>query len=457
VAATNGTLKGEPLQFPDIRTDLGLTLVDTLHLVCRWDYTAKELRNYDLKSVAKHFGVDEPNRPVLTHEQILVSCHNNSETFDAYLTADLTECLRVFLWLIPPYHAISQMTGLPLGDICIKSTAWVWNKILERHYGRDYNPKPDRKRKYVGGLVVARKGLFYPCCKIDIASLYPTIMLAYRIHSRKDEDQYALKWLKTLTIERLKLKTKAKQGNRDADAKQQAMKVLINSLYGFYGTDGYGFNDMEAAERVTTIGRKILIAIISAIEDAGGVVVEADTDGVIVKTNDPNHIIEAIELSIPKPFKVELEWKDATVYVCGKKNYIVLNSDGQIVEVKGSALRGRDKEAIYTKFIPTYLLTYAINGKDAANEFATRVRNEIASGSGWKWVVKTHRVGKNDKFLVNAGFKVGELATYAYKDRKRKLVATDPKQGYDVGSYLKQFDEILREIMEVISGGSDGV
>jgi len=187
VAATNGTLKGEPLQFPDIRTDLGLTLVDTLHLVCRWDYTAKELRHYDLKSVAEHFGVNEPNRPILSPDQIVEAYRNDPKIFDRYLTADVLECFHVFIKLFPPYWHIAQMTRLPVSDVCVKSTAWVWEQILERHYGK--SAMADDKRDYIGGLVVAREGLFSPCFKIDVASLYPTIMLSYRIHSRKDTDQ----------------------------------------------------------------------------------------------------------------------------------------------------------------------------------------------------------------------------------------------------------------------------
>jgi uncharacterized protein YprB with RNaseH-like and TPR domain len=62
VAATEGTLKGDPLDFPIIVVDrdLPITLIDAQHLVCRWDYTAKQLRHYDLKSVAAYFGVNQP-------------------------------------------------------------------------------------------------------------------------------------------------------------------------------------------------------------------------------------------------------------------------------------------------------------------------------------------------------------------------------------------------------------
>jgi DNA polymerase III epsilon subunit-like protein len=68
VAATDGTLKGDLLDYYAIVVDrdLPIRIVDTQHLVCKWDYTAKQLRNYDLKSVAAHFGFNQPNRPILS-------------------------------------------------------------------------------------------------------------------------------------------------------------------------------------------------------------------------------------------------------------------------------------------------------------------------------------------------------------------------------------------------------
>jgi len=52
-------------------------------------------------------------------------------------------------------------------------------------------------------------------------------------------------------------------------------------------------------------------------------------------------------------------------------------------------------------------------------------------------------VGKGDKFLIDAGFKVGETATYAYKDKKRKIVSVSAEDGYDVDYYTKQFKAVV--------------
>jgi len=449
VAATEGTLRGDPLDYPAIATDLPIKVIDTLHLVCRWDYTAKALRNYDLKSVAAYFNVNQPDRPILSPDQIRHAFQHDPKTFEAYLMADLRETYALFETHIKPYAGVAALTKLPIDQVATRSTAWVWEQILERHYKEI--PQPDEKRKYEGGLVVSRKGLWFPCLKVDIASLYPTIMLAYRIHSRKDTDQIALRWLKTLTRQRLELKAKAKAGDANAQILQEAMKILLNSLYGFYGTGGYGFNDMGAAAKVTEVGRKVLTLMIEAVEDAGGLVVEADTDGLIIchANADPQQILNAITAAIPPVFKVEVEWQEAVCFVSDDKSYIVLPKEGDPI-IKGSKWRGRDKEAYLTQAIPTFVRLWALEGKDAALAFALQTLNEIRTGQGWRWVVRSHRVGKGDKFLIDAGFKVGEIATYAYKDRKRKIVAKSETEGYDCGYYAKEFSDLVKEVIEAI-------
>jgi DNA polymerase elongation subunit (family B) len=333
------------------------------------------------------------------------------------------------------------------------STGWVWEKILEDHYNN--KPEPDPKKDYEGGLVWARTGLFRNCAKIDVASLYPTIMLAFRVHSRKDHEQVMLRWLKTLREERLKLKDRAKAGDKMADAMQSAMKVLINSAYGFMGAGNYGFNDMEAAEKVTAYGRKILTLMAATIEDCGGLIVECDTDGIIFQHENPDEVKKAVQNALPEPFQVELEWAHMAVFVEGKKNYTVVDpATGNIVEVKGGNLRGRDKERFKTEFKQNYIVKAIVEGLPAADHYAQQVREIIASGleEGWEWVKRTHKVGNNDKFLTKAGFSVGEQATYAYRSHKDKNISKEPSDGYDVDYYLKEFEKELRKLKKLIAG-----
>src|SRR5260370_38940425 len=64
-----------------------------------------------------------------------------------------------------------------------------------------------------------------------------------------------------------------------ADGLQTAFKILINSFYGFLGTNGLHFNDPNAAGRVTDAGREVMARIVDELRTAGATVIEADTDG----------------------------------------------------------------------------------------------------------------------------------------------------------------------------------
>src|SRR2546430_17608341 len=65
------------------------------------------------------------------------------------------------------------------------------------------------------------------------------------------------------------------------DAQQSSYKILINSFYGQLGFRHALFSDFEAADRVATTGQAILRQIMAAIRQAGGTVIEVDTDGVL--------------------------------------------------------------------------------------------------------------------------------------------------------------------------------
>jgi DNA polymerase elongation subunit (family B) len=445
--------------YKSVVSKLPILLIDTQHLVIRNDMFEKVLLDYRLKSVAEHFGVNIPNRPILTHKEIVHDFYHNRPKFDAYLLADLRETYNLFDLLIKSYAGIASYARLDLEDIARKQgRGWIWEQHYERYYGE--KPQADKPRKFVGGLVVSRKGLWRNCAKFDIASLYPTIILAYRIHSRKDPDQIGLRYLKTYTKERLLLKLLAKEtGDKIAKIKQESMKVLVNSHFGFFGST-YPFNDIDAAEKVTKTGRKILTCMIAAIEDTGGIVVEADTDGIIVscQDKDPQKIWQAISAAIPPVFKVEMEWQGMTVFVSEDKNYIVLDANGDIVTVKGSKWRGRDKPAFQTKAIPEFVRIWASQGKEVALDYAKQVLAEIRSGQGWHWVVRTHRVGKGDKSLFKARFKVGEIATYAYKlkTNRHSEIAKSPEEGYDSDYYAKEFSKLVVEVIEAIDPAQIG-
>jgi hypothetical protein len=107
---------------------------------------------------------------------------------------------------------------------------------------------------------------------------------------------------------------------------------------------------MTAAEKVTEIGRKVLTCMIAAIEDVGGIVVEADTDGIIVcyRNTDPQAILQAVTAAIPKSSRLRWSGRKRLSSSATTKTMSCLTPMA-IVTVKGSKWRGRDKEAYQRK------------------------------------------------------------------------------------------------------------
>jgi hypothetical protein len=447
VSGTAGVLGKEPISFPRVlKRPVGLPIVDVFGLVVRLQNQTRTLGpRLDLKSVASALGVAEIGRPHLPHERIP---EVPDDVLREYLRGDLFETLRLFELLATPHLMIAKITKLPLEDVVIRGAPWCWEALLERHYG--YRPEPDPKEKYEGGLVLCRPGLYRLCIKLDVNSLYPHIMLAYDIRSRKDPEGHMLAWLRSLLEERLRIKIKAKAGDPTAKVADAALKVMLNSAYGFLGS-GYPFNDMKAAAAVTVFGRKLLTAMVAAAEDAGGTVVAADTDGLIVATEEPERVLNAVTTAPPDPFKVSVEWSGCTVFVSDPKNYLTLGPEGELVEVKGAKWRGSDREALWTKIPLEFLRRLTVEGPDSAFEYAREVKQRIESGNAWELVTRSHRVSGADKTLLTAGFREGELASYTYKrfGSNRREISRSPEEGYDIHHYTNVLARIVGEIAGV--------
>jgi len=459
IAETQGTLRGEPLRVQKIvyTGDSFLDVVDTFWLVLRFDFTARELPSYNLKDVARHFGVEEPDRILIDAGNFTQTFSENPEAFKAYLQADLRETFRLFEKLIPPHLAVARIVSeinkrkVKLSLVTAKGKTVIWGLLLENAYGEDYvqRLKPDGKVDYPGGLVAARNGYFTDVAKIDVASLYPTIMMSWRVHSHKDVKGIMLQMLRAFTDERLKYKRIAKQqpDNFTAKALSDGLKLLINSAYGVLGAEGFVFNDMRAAARVTEIGRKIATLMAYAVEEEGGVAIEIDTDGIIFSHPQPERVLERLSQLLPPQISVELEGSGMFVFVSDRKNYILVKPDGSVI-VKGSKWRGRDKPKYATKFASEFVRKKFLEGEDAALEFAREVFDTIASGKGWDWVAVTRKVGRgeSDKFLKRHGFQEGEKVTFAYKNAKQKEPAFSPEEGYDIAHYTQELLKVFKEL-----------
>ncbi|GIV20063.1 MAG: hypothetical protein KatS3mg023_1814 [Armatimonadota bacterium] len=460
VGHTSGTLRSEEITFhPVWYVGQDTLFVDTLHLVCRYDYFMRTMSGYDLKTAARELCGRE-RQVTLDHDNIHRAFESDPETFRQYLIDDLRDAWALLETLAPAHHYIACMLDYPYHRVWTAGFGSVWENLLERYYNisRDAAYQmAEPKRTYRGGMVIGRSGFFKGCSKIDVSSLYPTVMLQYGVHSKKDTERISLAYLKRMTEMRLELKARAKAGDKEADFIQEGLKRVINSKYGFLGSE-MGFNDMDAAERVTTIGRSILLRMVTALEQAGCVVVEADTDGIIVQHPEEIDVLSLAQSVLPAGFKLELDWSGKTVFVMARKNYIVFNADGSIHERKGIAYRSRDRNALSKECMIEFLRKLIVECEDAARQYAREILHRVSAGEAWELVVERKRVSDKNMHkgyafevqAVEAGYAVGDKVECAYLDEAKKRYSFRPEDGYDRAHYAREWVKSIRETLNLI-------
>jgi DNA polymerase elongation subunit (family B) len=424
------------------------------HLVCRYDFSARKLSGYDLKTAAAEIA-GRQRLVTLSHDNIHDAYLSNTALFDQYLTDDLRDTWALLETLAPAYYYISQILEYPLWKVFVSGNATLWNHLLCKLYGVDREQgerMADPKREYAGGLVAAQTGAFVQCHKIDVSSLYPSIMLQYCVHTRKDTERYSLAYLHKFTKERLRLKALAKQGNKEAEYLQGAYKILINSLYGFLGTAGVAFNDMDAAERVTMIGRELLSRMIGALEDAGYRICEADTDGIIFTGPDAERGLVVAQSVLPEGFRLELDWQDKSVFVSARKNYIIYNSDGSVYDRKGGVYRSRDRNKLSKECMVEFIRRLLFEGPDAAKAYALEINHRIVSGQAWDLVVERRRISAKQKSsllyrqAIAAGFRDNDKVECAYAPGGYSF---RPEDGYNADQYAWDWVDMVKSVINL--------
>ena len=165
-------------------------------------------------------------------------------------------------------------------------------------------------------------GLFL---NMDVASLYPSLMIRYNLHSRNMENPK-----KYEEIYHTRLKYKAEK-----NPLQAPLKLVLNSTYGVMKDKGNGLYDPLQANRVCVYGQLLLLDLIEKLEPYCQLI-QSNTDGILIKMpdgQDPNKWYEKID-------DLAYEWEKRTglvlefdeyVKVVQKdvNNYLVVSADGK--------------------------------------------------------------------------------------------------------------------------------
>ncbi|MEM2271808.1 MAG: DNA polymerase domain-containing protein, partial [Archaeoglobaceae archaeon] len=132
------------------------------------------------------------------------------------------------------------------------------------------------------------------------------------------------------------------------DIKQQTLKILTNSFYGYMGWAGARWYCRECAEATTAWGRHFIKTSAKIAQDLGFKVLYGDTDSIFVSKpglgmNELKTEVEKLisEISKKLPVQIELDELFKTIFFVEKKRYAGITADGKIL-VRGLEVRRGD-------------------------------------------------------------------------------------------------------------------
>lgn len=283
-----------------------------------------------------------------------------------YCTHDVEQTIEVFLKRQSDFDAqiqLLKMFNLPLSDLS-RTKVQLSAKILEaqkRSYDDEFDisfPDTLRLEKYQavldwykdwsnrdykksltidvagvphafgwGGVHGARErysaeGYFI---NMDVASLYPSLMIRYNLHSRSCNPQ------KFNDIVKLRLEYKHAK-----NPLQAPLKIVINGTYGAMKDKFNPLYDPRQANNVCIYGQLLLLDLIEKLEKAGAIIIQSNTDGVLVRMpdgGDEDAFFDRID-------DVAHEWETRTgltlefdeyrkVYQKDVNNYVIVDGEGK--------------------------------------------------------------------------------------------------------------------------------
>lgn len=368
----------------------GREIVDTFFLAIKADI-ARKYESYGLKNIIKQEGMEEEGR--VHYDGAMIGRNwdipEERTKIIAYAEADSRDPIKLFDLMIPSFFYLTPYIPKPFQIMIESASGSQLNALMVRSYLQKNLSVAEASAAtdFEGAISFGNVGVYDNVFKVDVASLYPSIMRHYEIYPKhKDFNDHFLKMLNYFTTERLKNKKLAKDtGERFFDDLQNAQKVVINSAYGFMGTRGLNYNFPDGAAEVTRKGREIITQsviwatgrdlqhVVKKIKNKGKpneeiqyewvignyiqegnngrgyTISNCDTDSISftcgqeLSENDRKSILVDLNSKFPPAIRFEDDGYYSKVVILKAKNYILKTQEGKI-KYKGSSLKSSQKE-----------------------------------------------------------------------------------------------------------------
>lgn len=185
-----------------------------------------------------------------------------------------------------------------------------------------------------GGVHGAREKYFGEGCFInmDVASLYPSLMIRYNLLSRSCNPEK----FKDIVDTRLRFK-------KEKNPLQAPLKIVINGTYGASKDRNNPLYDPRQANNVCVYGQLLLLDLIEHLEPHCEII-QSNTDGVLVKLRKPEDydLIDDIAYEWEQRTGLVLEFDEyQKVFQKDVNNYVIVDPDGNY-KSKGAYVKKLD-------------------------------------------------------------------------------------------------------------------
>lgn len=241
----------------------GRDIIDTMFLALTYDF-AKKYSSYGLKAIIKEEGLEKKDRVFYDAGLIRYKYKDPQEwaKIKAYAIDDADDAMSIFDLMVPAYFYFTQSVSMTFQQMINSATGRQINNMMVRSYLQIGHSiaKADEVDEFKGAISFGVPGVYKNALKVDVSSLYPSIIRQYQIQNKiKDPKGHFLQLVETFTLERLNNKAKAEEtGEQYFKDLQESQKIFINSAYGLLGANGLNYNYGDGASEVTAKGRDVL-------------------------------------------------------------------------------------------------------------------------------------------------------------------------------------------------------
>lgn len=362
----------------------GIVHLDILKFILRSFGRGGDIESFTLDNVAEKFlGEKKMEVDMDSMADVWDNQPEKIEEFCRYNLKDAELTYRLCIKMLPNIIELVKIVGLPVFDIqrmgysqlvewyIIKQAPNFNEIVMERPHYQEV--KERRMQTYTGGFVYEPKpGLYKDIVVLDFRSLYPTIIASHNISPGtlnceccfekeiaptekgkywfcKKKKGFIPTIIEDIVTRRMRIKEMISKDKEDPllTAREQSLKVLANSFYGYLGFFNARWYSIESARSVTAWARHYIKTAMKKAEEEGFKTIYGDTDSLFVtldgKTKDDAlKFVEKVNSTLPGVMELEFEEHyPSGLFVAAKgseggakKKYALLKEDGNI-SIKG--------------------------------------------------------------------------------------------------------------------------